>query len=156
MLRLLRQAPHLRLELGHEIGHAAHVVGCLRQACQRLVLSDLQVLDPCRLFEELAALLWAQREGGVDGPLSNHRQRARPQPPLAEQLGDVAQPHPRPVEQVLAVPRAVGPPRDGDLGEVDREPSVMVVQGEDRLRHPLRLAALTASEDDVIGAPRAE
>jgi len=156
VLCLERQPPDLRLELADEVADPGQVVARPREPSERLVLADLQILDPGRLLEQLPAFLGAQGKRRVNGPLPDHDQLVRAEPAGGQQVDHVAQSRPRPVDQVLrlAGPECATP--DRDLAEVDRQPAVAVVQGEDRLRHPLRPSPLAAGEDDVVGSPGAE
>ena len=154
--RLEREPADLRLQLGDQVADAGEVVARLRQPDRGLVALDLEALDAGRLLEQLAALLRAQRERGVDRPLPHDDELVRAEPALAEELDDVAQTRPGAVDEVLALAGPIGAPADRDLGEVDRQPAVGVVEGQDRLGHALRLALLGAGEDDVVGAAGAE
>ena len=156
MLGLHRQASDLRLELAHQVADARQVVARSDEAHRRLVAPHLEPLDAGRLLEELAPLLGAKGEGGIDRPLPHHDQLVRAQPTLAEQLDHVTQARPGAVDEVLALARAIGPTPDRHLGEVDRQPAIGVVERQHGLRHALRPALLGPAEDDVVGATRAQ
>src|SRR4029079_7413104 len=151
VLRLECQSTHLGLELADQVANPGQVVARTCKAAERLVLAHLQVLDPGRLLEELTSLLRAKRERGVDRPLPDHHRLVGPETAAGEQVDDVAQARAGPVDEVLGLSRAISTPADRDLAEVDRKPAVAVVQGQDRLGHPLRTPALAAGEDHVIG-----
>ena len=89
VLRLEREAADLRLQLADEVGHAGQVVARARQAAERLVLPDLEVLDAGGLLEELPPLLGAQREGGIDGPLPHDDQLVGAEASAGQQVDDV-------------------------------------------------------------------
>ena len=121
-----------------------------------LVASHLEALDAGCLLEQLATFLGAQRERRIDRPLPHDDELVRPELSLAEELDDVAQTRPGTVDQVLALAGPIRAPPDRDLGEVDRQPAVAVVEGQDRLGHAQALALLGAREDDVVRAAGAE
>ena len=156
MLCLEGQPPHLWLQLGDEVGDADEIVPRLREPAERLVLPNLERLHPGRLLEELATLLGPQRQSGVDGPLPDDDEGVGTELALAEQVDDVAQPGACAVDEVFALPGPIGSAPDGDLGEVERELPIGVVEGQDRFRHALRASRLGAREDDILGAPRAQ
>ncbi|HWH06128.1 MAG TPA: hypothetical protein VNT23_06800 [Gaiellaceae bacterium] len=156
MLRLEREPADLRLELRDEVGDARQVVERPGEADRRLVALDLEALDAGRLLEQLPPLLGPERQRRVDRPLPDHDQLVRPEPSLPEQLDHVPKPRTGAVDQVLALAGPIRAAPDAHLGEVDRQPAVVVVERQGRLGHALRLALLRPGEDDVVGASRAE
>ena len=156
VLRLEREASDLRLQLAHDVGHPREVVEGLHEPSRRLVALHLEALDPGGLLEQLAPLLRPQGERRVDGSLSDDDELVGAEPPLAQQVDHVPQPRAGAVDEVLAVARPIRPAADAHLGEVDRQPAVAVLEGQDRLGHALRLAVLGAREDDVVGAAGAQ
>src|SRR5215475_2711191 len=69
---------------------------------------------------------------------------------VGEQLGDVEQAALVAVDEVLALARAEQQPADRDLGVVDRERAVGVVDGQRDLGPPQRRPRGGAGEDDVL------
>ncbi len=156
MLGLKGEAPDLRLELAHDVGHASEVVERLHQARCRLVALHLQAFDSGSLLEQLPALLGTQGERRVDRSLPHHDELVGAEASLAQQVDHVPQARARAVDEVLAVAGSVRPSADRDLGEVDRQPAVVVVERQDRLGHAEGLALLRPGEDHVVRASRAQ
>ena len=156
MLGLEGQPPHLRLQLRDQVADAGEIVARLPEPDRCLVAAHLEALDAGGLLEQLATFLGAQRERRIHRPLPHDHQLVRPQPALAEEPDDVAQARPGTVDQVLALTGPIRATADRDLGEVDRQPAVAVVEGQDRLGHAQALALLGAGKDDVVGATGAE
>ena len=117
-----------------------------------LVAAHLERLHPGRFLEQLAALLGPQRERGIHGALADDHQLVRTQPAAGEQLHHVPQPRPAAVDEVFRIAGPIRAPRDRDLLELDRQPPVVVVEGEDDLGHADRFPALGAGKDHVVGS----
>src|SRR3990172_7117683 len=156
VLRLHGELPDLGAQLADHIGDSTQVVTRASEASSRLVAPNLEVLDPSRLLEELPTLLGAQREGCIDGPLPDHHQLICPQPAARQQFDHVLQPGAGAVDEVLGLAGPIGPATDRHLGEIKREPPIGVVEGQNRLGHPLRLPGVAPGEDDFVSAPSAQ
>ncbi len=156
VLGLEGQPPHLRLQLRDQVADPGEIVAGLPEPDGCLVAADLEALHAGGLLEQLATFLGAQRERRIHRPLPHDHQLVRPQPALAEEPDDVAQARPGTVDQVLALTGPIRAATDGDLREVDRQPAVAVVEGQDRLGHAQALALLGSGKDDVVGATGAE
>ena len=152
MLRLQREATNLRAELTEKIVDASQVLLGAGQAPKRFVLADLEILYPGRLLEQLASFFGSQREGRIHGPLADDDQGARAELSSREQLDEVAQTNAGPIDEVLGLTRAVSPPPDRHLAEVDGQPAIGVVEGHDHLGQAGRLALLASREDHVVRA----
>ncbi len=99
------------------------------------------------MLEEAAPLLRPLAEGGIDQPLTDHCVAL---PEGGGQQRHVFEPDPSTVDEIVVLTGAEGAPGDGDLGELDREPALAVVEGDRDLRQPGRGAPLATGEDDIL------
>ncbi len=94
--------------------------------------------DPGGFFEQAAALVGFQCQRGIHQTLPDDGVGALGQTGLGQQLGDIAQAHTLPVDQVFVRPIAVSPAGDGHFAEIDRQPAVAVVEGDGSRGHARR------------------
>ena len=106
--------------------------------------------DAGGLLDEAAALLGRGRQDGVELALADDHVHLAADAGVGEQLLDVEQAAGLAVDRVLGAAVAEHGPRDRDLGVVDRQRAVGVVDGEDDLGAAQRRAAGGAGEDDVL------
>ena len=146
--------PAQRLELAAQL--AGEVldpgeVGLHRvQLAQRLLLA-LAVLEDARgLLDEGAAAHRVGVQDGVELALADDDVHLAADAGVGEQLLDVEQPAGVAVDLVLAAAVAEHDPRDGDLGVLDGQRAVGVVDGQGDLGAAQRRAAGGAGEDDVL------
>src|SRR5207249_2125048 len=112
--------------------------------------------DPGRLLEDVAALLGARVEEGVDLALLDECRGRGASARVEEKLADVAQARGLAVEEVLALAGAVEAPRHLHLVALDGERPVLVVEDERDLGAGRRPAAPAAVEDHVGHGAAAE
>ena len=125
------------------------VPGC-GQAILRLADLHAEALHVRRFVKERAALVGRHAQDLVDEPLAHDRVAVLADIALHEQVDHVAQAHTGAVQEVLRVTVAVDAAGDLDLGEIDREPAFLVVEGEDDFGHAYSGAFLRTREDDVF------
>ena len=113
-----------------------------------LALAVLQ--DASGLLDEATALLRSRAQDGVELPLTDDDVHLVADTGVGEQLLDIQQAAGCPVEGVLRTAVAKHGPRDGDLGVVDRQRAVAVVDGQGDLGPPQRSTARGAGKDDVL------
>ena len=119
-------------------------------AALRLELARLVLDDAGGLLKDLPAILGLLRKDFVDAPLSDQGIAVLADAGIPEEVDDVAQAAGGAVDLVLALAAAVDAPRDGDLGEVDRQRLVRIVEHERHLAEREAAALLGAVEDDVL------
>ena len=110
--------------------------------------------DVGRVLEGHPAFVGALQDQFVDRALADDGVAVRTQPGVQQQLGDVFQPHPRAIEQVFAVARAVQPPRDAYFAKLDRQTAVAVVEHQRHFRHPQRLARRRPRKNHLLRLAR--
>jgi hypothetical protein len=78
------------------------------------------------------------------------------QPRLRQQLGNLLQAHPLPIEQVLVGTVAVGTAGNGHFTIIDRQPAAFVIEGNRRRCHPRPRAQFRAGKDHVFSLTPAQ
>ncbi len=142
----LELAAQLRGEVGDPVQVALHRV----ELADRLLFA-LAVLEDARgLLDEGAALLGTGVQDGVQLPLADDDVHLTADAGVAEQVLDVQEAAGVAVDGVLRAAVAEHGPPDGDLGVVDGQRTVGVVDGEADLGSAQRLAGGGAREDDVL------
>ncbi len=111
----------------------------------------LEAAEPGRLLDQRAPLLGLRREDRLDLALADDRVHPLAEAEVGEDLDEVEPPHRRAVEEVLALAAAVQPARDRELGVVDRDRPVLVVEEQLDLAEVGRPAIRAAREEDVVG-----
>ena len=105
---------------------------------------------PGGLLDEASPTLRRRLQDGVQLPLTDDDVHLPADAGVAEQVLDVEQPGGVAVDRVLGAAVAEHGPRDGDLGVVDRQRAVGVVDGQQHLGPPERGPTGGAGEDDVL------
>ena len=154
-LGLPAQRLELAAQLDGEVLHAGEVGLHRVELAQRLLLALAVLEDAGRLLDEAAALLRPGRQDGVELALADDDVHLAADARVGQQLLDVEQPARLAVDRVLRAAVAEHDPRDGDLGVVDRQRAVGVVDGERDLGAAERAGrrhrpAGAAGEDDVL------
>ena len=147
-LALQRAQPRARLAL-----HVERTREVLLRALQLQLraAATLAVLsEACSLLDQEAALAWPRHHDLLDLPLGDHRVHLLAEARVGEHFDHVDEPAARAVQAVLALTVAPQAAHDRDLGEVDVEGPVTVVDhdlhlGGVRAMHPVR-----AREDHVL------
>src|SRR5439155_19819798 len=158
LLRLLRlplERGELAFGLVHDVAHAGEVLPGRVELALGLVALLLVARDAGRLLDEDAPLVRLRRQDVVELVLVHDRVGARVRAGAGEEVEDVAQARGAPVEEVLALTRAVEPPRDRHFGPRHRQRAV-VAEGQLDFGEPDRLSRLRAVEDQVFHALAAE
>ena len=146
--------PAQRLELAAQLG--GEVVEPVEVGLHRVELADrllfaLAVLeDAGRLLDERAAVLGLGVQHRVEPALADDDVHLAADAGVGEQLLDVEQAAGVAVDLVLALAGAEHPAGDRDLGVVDRQGAVAVVDRERHLGAAQRRPAGGAGEDDVL------
>src|SRR5581483_3265739 len=92
------------------------------------VPARLEAAEPGSLLDQRAALLRLRREDRLDLALPDDRMHPLAEAEVGEQLDEIEPAHAGLVQEVLALAAAMEAARDGDLGEVDRERVIGVVE----------------------------
>ena len=116
----------------------------------RALPAALVLGDAGGLLDEAAALLGPALEDRVELALGDDGVRILAEAGVVQNVLDVHEAAGARVDQVLALPRAVHAPGDGDLLEVHGQDMVRVVEHERDLGDADRLAGGGAGEDDVL------
>ncbi|SCD40113.1 hypothetical protein GA0115251_106811 [Streptomyces sp. TverLS-915] len=126
-------------------------VGAHRVEFSERLLLALAVLEDARGFlDEGAASHRVGMEDGVELSLADDDVHLAADAGVGEEFLDVEEAAGVPVDLVLAAPVAEHRPRDRDLGVLDGEGAVAVVDRERDLGTPQRRPARRAGEDDVL------
>jgi hypothetical protein len=112
--------------------------------------AGLEAAEPRSLLDQRPSLGRARGEDRLDLALADDRVHPLAQPEVGEQLDEVEPPHGRPVDEVLPLAAAMQPPRHRELGVVDRQGAVGVVEQELDLAEVRLAARAAAGEEDVV------
>ena len=156
---LAAQAAQARFEFGDDQFDAPHVLARAREARAGVVDLLAEALHVGGFVDEGAAVFGGEAEHLVDHALAHDGVAVLAHVGLLQQVVEVAQADAGAVEEVLAVAVAVGAPPDFDLGEIEGQPAVGVVEREHDLGHAQRGTVAAAGEDDVLlpaGAQQAQ
>jgi hypothetical protein len=149
-LGLPAQRLELAAQLGGEVGEPVQVDLRRLQLAQRLLLALAVLEDAGRLLDEAAAVLRLRVQDRVELALTDDHVHLPADAGVREQFLDVQQPARVAVDLVLALARAEHAPGDRDLGVLDRQGAVGVVDRERDLGPPQRRPAGRAGEDHVL------
>src|SRR5262249_17108927 len=147
--RLQRQRPQPLADLGLEVAGAFDLDRDAPELQLRAMPPRLEPAEPRRLLDERAPLLRARREDRLHLSLADDRVHALAEPEVGEQLDEVEAPHRSLVQEVMALAAAMQAARDRQLGVVDRQRVVGVVEEELDLAEVCRAAAGRSGEEDV-------
>jgi hypothetical protein len=118
LLRLPPQRAHPLVELADDVRDAHQVLPRLVELLLGRLLLGLELRDAGRLLDDRAAVLRARAHDLADPALLDDGVRLGPDAGPEEEVGDIAEPARRLVDEVLAEAVAIQPPRDRDLGVV--------------------------------------
>ena len=149
-LGLPAEGLELAAKLAGEVGDPGQVGLHRVELAQRLFLALAVFEDAGGLFDEAAAILRTGLQHRVELALPDDDVHLAADAGVGEQLLDVEQPGRVAVDLVLAGAVAEHPAGDRDLGVVDRQRVVGVVDGERDLGPAERRARGRAGEDDVF------
>ena len=150
LVHLALQRAQLAVYLALDVLGARQVVLHRLQLALGALLATAVLRYACRLLHQLAALLRAACQDGVQLSLADDGVRVLAEAGVVQDVRDVAQARRRAVDEVLRLPGAVHPARDRDLGEVDRQRAVRVVQHDRDLGQADGLPAGRPREDHVL------
>src|SRR5438105_6748130 len=114
------------------------------------MLAPLEPTEPGRLLDELAALFGMGGKDFLDAALTDDRVHRAAEPEVGEQLDEIDAPHRRAADEVLTLAAAMQPPRDRELGELDRPLDVRVVEQKRHLAEVAEAAPAGARVQDVV------
>ena len=149
-LGLAAQRLELAPDLAEQVVEAGQVAVAGVELAERLLLALAVLEDAGGLLDEAAPVLGGGVQDRVELALADDDVHLAADAGVGEQLLDVEQPAGRAVDGVLGAAAAEHGPADGDLGVLDRQRAVGVVDGEDDLGPTQRRAAGGAGEDDVL------
>ena len=129
-LGLAAERAELAADLTGEVVDPGEVGLHRLELAQRPLLALAVLEDAGGLLDEAAALLGRRAQHGVELALADDDVHLAADAGVGEQLLDVEQPAGGAVDGVLGAAVAEHRPRDGDLGVVDRQRAVGVVDGE--------------------------
>ena len=149
-LGLAAERAELAADLTGEVLHPGEVELHGLELAQRPLLAAAVLEDAGGLLDEAAALLGGGPQHGVELALADDDVHLAAETGVGEQLLHVEQPAGRAVDGVLGATAAEHRAGDRDLGVVDRQGAVGVVDGQAHLGPAERRAAGGAGEDDVL------
>ena len=158
-LHALRPAGHLGLaaqrlelaaDLAEQVGEPGQVALGRVQLAERLLLALAVLEDAGGLLDEAAAVLGGRVQDRVELALPDDHVHLAADAGVAEQLLHVEQPAGVAVDGVLRPAVAEHGAADRDLGVLDRQGAVGVVDGQLHLGAAQRRAARRTGEDDVL------
>ena len=112
--------------------------------------------DTCCLFDDAPTLVGPRGQNRVELSLSDNDVHLAADSGVTQQLLNVEQPHAFAVDLVFARAVSEHPASDGDLGVVDGQQAIRVVDGENHLGPAERWAARRPGEDDIFHLAAAE
>ncbi len=149
-LGLPAERAELAADLTGEVLHPGEVGLHRLELAQRPLLAAAVLEHAGGLLDEAATLLGGGAQHGVELALADDHVHLAAETGVGEQLLHVEQPAGRAVDGVLGAPAAEHRAGDRDLGVVDRQGAVGVVDGQADLGPAQRRAPGGAGEDDVL------
>ena len=136
--------------------HPGDVLLGFGQLPVRLFLAGAELDDAGGLLEDLAAVLPLAGQDLVDPALADDGIAFLADTGIAEQVDDVLQAAGGPVQEIFALPAAVDPAGDQDLGILQGEALVFIVKDQGNFAVAQGLPPLGAAEDHVLHAGAAQ
>lgn len=149
-LGLPAQRLELAAQLGGEVGEPVEIYLHRVELPQRLFLALAVLEDAGRLLDERPPVLRLGVQHAVEPALADDDVHLPADAGVRQQFLDVEQAAGVAVDLVLALAGAEHPAGDGDLGVLDRQGAVGVVDGEGDLGPAQRRPPGGAGEDDVL------
>ena len=150
LVDLALEGAQLPGKLARDVLGAHEVLVHVDELPLRALLAPAVLGDAGGLLHEAPALLGPAREDGVELALRDDGVRLLAEARVVQDVLDVHEARRRAVDEVLGLARAVHPPGDAHLGEVDGQRVVGVVEHERDLGHAHGLARAGAGEDHVL------
>ena len=147
---LAAQRLQLAPDLPGEVAEAGEVHLHRVELAERLLLAPAVLEDARGLLDEAAAFLGARPQHRVQLALPDDDVHFAAEPGVAEQFLHIQQPAVAAVDGVVAGAVAEQGAADRDLGVLDRQGAIRVVDGEDDLGAAERSFRGGAGEDDVL------
>jgi hypothetical protein len=155
-LGLTTQGLQLAADLPRQVGQPCQVRLHRGELAEGLLLAAAVLEDPGGLLDEAAPVLRGGAQDLVELALPDDHVHLAPEAGVAEELLDVEESAVLAVDGVLAAAVAEQRAGDRDLGVVDRQQAVGVVDREQHLCPAERTPARGAGEDDVLHRAAAE
>ncbi len=149
-LRLAPQRLQLPTELGGEVLEAQQVRLHGLQLAERLLLALAVLQNTGRLLDDVAAVLRSGLQDRSQAVLADDDVHLAADAGIAQQFLHVEEPARLAVDRILRPAVAEQRAGDGDLGVVDRQCAVAVVDGQRHFGTPEGRTAGRAGEDDVF------
>ncbi len=149
-LGLAAQRLELAADLAEQVGEAGQVAVAGVELAERLLLALAVLEDAGGLLDEAAPVLRRRVQDRVELALADDDVHLAADAGVGEQLLDVEQSARRPVDGVLGATAAEHGPAERDLGVLDRQRAVGVVDGQQDLGPAQRRPARRTGEDDVL------
>ncbi len=153
---LLFQPLQARGDFAEEVAHPLQVALRLIQLGGRFLPPGTVNCDTGGFLKEGAPLLGLEGEGHIHQPLADDGVGALGQTAFGQEVHQVPQADAVAVEQVLTFAGAVGAPPEGHFGEIQGEPAIAVIQGEEDLGHSCAGPTAAAGENHVLGGLAAQ
>ncbi len=147
---LALERAELAVDLGRDVLGALEVGVHAREAAHRAFLAPLVLEHAGGLFDERAAVFGPRVQDLLEPALADDRVGVAAEAGVVKQLLHVHEARRGLVDQVLALAVAIHPAGDGDLGELEGQRSVAVVENEVDLGDAGWLTARRTGEDDVL------
>ena len=149
--RLERERPEPLPNLRLDVAGALDLDGDTRELELGAVTAGLEAAEAGSLLDQRTPLGRPRREDRLDLALADDRVHSLAEPEVGEQLDEVEPPHGSPVDEVLPLAAAVQATGHRELGIVDGQRPVGVVEEELDLAEVGGAARAAAGEEDVVG-----
>ena len=149
-LGLAAERLELAADLAEQVGEAGQVAVAGVELAERLLLALAVLEDAGGLLDEAAPVLRRRVQDRVELALADDDVHLAADAGVGEQLLDVEQAARGAVDGVFGAAAAEHGPADRDLGVLDRQRAVGVVDGQQHLGPAQRRPARRAGEDDVL------
>ncbi len=126
------------------------MVLCILQLSLRFALAIFIFDNPCRFFNQAAAVLWLQGEDFVHLTLAYDGEPFPSQAGIHKELLHILEPAGRLIDQIFALPGTIQPPRYRNLLKIQIKDMGAVVQCQRHLCHPQRSAVRTSGKNDIL------
>jgi hypothetical protein len=153
---LLLDTWDLLFELNEQIVDAKRVGSRLIQTSLRLALPRAIARCTRDALEQFATFFRFRRQDCVNFALRNNGGKLSRKPSSHEEVGDIAEPHLRLIEEEFALAGTVRAPCNRKFRKRHRQGAVGIVEGQGNLGHAERPALAVAGEDDVVHARPAQ
>ena len=147
---LALQRAHFLADLVDDVVEPHQVALGAVQLALRLLAAGLVLGDARALFEQVPQVVVVLVEDRLDHRLLDDRVRCVVHAAVEEEIAKILQPAGRAIQEVVAAAVAGDPALDRHFREVDRQPTVLVLESERHLGHAHGPVLGRALEDDVV------